>query len=264
VTALRLPLAASVAGHSAGLAALVLLAAQLQPLPLPEPKAVEVELAVLAPPLVPEPFPVMAEPQPPEPEPPPVAKEEPPPPSLEPEPPPPAVTAEPPPPPPPPKRVVQPKPPPPRPPPRVVREAPREPPEPLYRPPVMPMPMPQPAPTQMAAVPMPHPAPAPPPAPTGPVVSAGYRAMLSAWLESHKRYPESARSRGEEGRAVLRFRVDRSGRLLNFAIAQSTGFPDLDAAINEMMRGANLPSFPADMTASDVDVSVTIRFGLTR
>jgi len=30
-----------------------------------------------------------------------------------------------------------------------------------------------------------------------------------------------------------------------------------------MMRGATLPAFPADMTASDVEVSVTVRFALT-
>jgi protein TonB len=121
----------------------------------------------------------------------------------------------------------------------------------------------QPAPMQTAAVPAPMPAPAPQ-APVGPVVSAGYRAALSAWLESHKRYPDTARARGEEGRAVLRFRVDRYGRLLNYALAQSTGYPDLDAAVDAMMRGASLPPFPADMTASDVEVSVTVRFGLTR
>jgi hypothetical protein len=39
---------------------------------------------------------------------------------------------------------------------------------------------------------------------------------------------------------------------------------DLDAAIDAMMRGATLPPFPGDMTASDVEVSVTVRFSLTR
>jgi TonB family protein len=90
----------------------------------------------------------------------------------------------------------------------------------------------------------------------------GYRAALSAWLESHRDYPASARARGEEGRAVLRFRVDRSGRVLNYALVGSTGYADLDASINAMMRGATLPPFPADMTASDVEVSVTVRFTL--
>ena len=121
---------------------------------------------------------------------------------------------------------------------------------------------PQPAPIQTAAIPVPQPQ--RPPAPAGPVVSAGYRTALSAWLEGHKRYPDSARARSEEGRAVLRFRVDRSGRVLNYAVVQSTGYPDLDAAIDSMMRGASLPPFPADMTATDVEVSVTVRFALSR
>jgi len=130
-------------------------------------------------------------------------------------------------------------------------------------------PNPTPAPSQptQAAIATPQTAYAPTPVPA-PVpsteVSPGYRALLSAWLESHKRYPDSARQRGEEGRAVLRFAVDRSGRVLNFAVAQSSGYPDLDASIEEMMRGALLPPFPGSMTQSRIDVSVTIRFSLAR
>jgi protein TonB len=108
-------------------------------------------------------------------------------------------------------------------------------------------------------------APTPVPAPVrSSEVSPSYRALLSAWLESHKRYPDSARQRGEEGRAVLRFAVDRSGRVVDFAVAQSSGYQDLDASIEEMMRGAQLPPFPASMTQPRIDVSVTIRFSLAR
>ena len=95
-------------------------------------------------------------------------------------------------------------------------------------------------------------------------VSAGYRAMLSAWLESHKRYPESARKRGEEGHAVLRFQVDRSGRVLDYTVTSSSGYADLDQAVEEMMRGATLPPFPAGMPQPRMEVSVTIRFSLRR
>ena len=240
----RLPLAASLLGHGGVLALLVAFAAQLPPAPLPQPRKSDIEV-LLAPP--PQPA---AETPPPTPEPPPVLATEPPPPEP---PPPPAAIPKPEPPPPPPKPVVHKpviKPPPPRhPPPQPVRETP-------------PQPAPQPAPVQTAVVPpAPMVMPAPRPAPT---VSPGYRSLLSAWLESHKRYPESARARGEEGRAVLRFRVDRSGRVLNYALAAGTGFADLDAAIDAMMRGATLPPFPGDMTASDVEVSVTVRFSLTR
>jgi periplasmic protein TonB len=247
VRSFRLPLAASILGHGGVLVLLALFAAQLPPAPLPQPRKSGIEV-LLAPPPKPA-----AETPPPTPEPPPVAATEPPPPDP---PPPPAAIPKPEPPPPTPKPIVH-KPaikPPRHPPPQPAREIP--PPQPAPRA------APQPAPVQTAVVPpAPIPAPAPRPAPT---VSPGYRSLLSAWLESHKRYPESARARGEEGRAVLRFRVDRSGRALNYALAAGTGFADLDAAIDAMMRGATLPPFPGDMTASDVEVSVTVRFSLTR
>jgi protein TonB len=242
VSSFRSPLVASILGHGGVLALLMLFAAQLPPMPLPEPRKAGIEV-MLAPPQP------VAETPPPA-EPPPVAETQPPPP----EPPPPAIIPKPEPPPPPPKPVVHKPvvkpPPPPRPAPQPVRELPAQPPQ-------LPLPIPQRAPVQTAMVPVP---PAPHPAP---VVSAGYRAALSAWLESHKRYPDSARSRGEEGRAVLRFRVDRAGRVLNYAVVSSTGYADLDASIDAMMRGATMPPFPADMAASDVEVSVTVRFALT-
>ena len=96
-----------------------------------------------------------------------------------------------------------------------------------------------------------------------PDAAASYQAVISAWLESHKRYPESARQRGEEGNAALRFRIDRSGRVLDYSYA-STGYPDLDAGLDEMLRGAQLPPFPPGMAASRIEVSLMMRFNLTR
>ena len=233
----RLPLAASIAGHGCVVALLIVLAARLPPVPLPVPIATSGIEIILAPPELPPP---VAETPPPPPEPPP-APEPPPPPEVQPpppEPPPPVVEAEAPPP--PPKPALKPRPPR-RPPPQSARLQ---------------------APQQTAMV-------APPatprlPAPAGPLVSADYRLALSSWLDNHKHYPESARERSEEGRAVLQFRVDRSGRVLSYALLQSTGHPDLDAAVDQMMRGANLPPFPPDMVVSDVEVSVAIRFALAR
>jgi protein TonB len=98
----------------------------------------------------------------------------------------------------------------------------------------------------------------------GPDLTANYSAMISAWLEAHKRYPDSARERGEEGGVKLRFRVDRFGRVLGYALLESTGYADLDAGIDQMMRGAQLPPFPAGMTQSQIEVSVKLRFKLSR
>jgi TonB family protein len=96
-----------------------------------------------------------------------------------------------------------------------------------------------------------------------PTVGSDYRKEIGAWLAAHKRYPEDARGRGEEGRAVLRFRVNREGRVLDAAVISSTGFADLDAAVVDMMHNAVLPPFPSSMTEPEIEVSVQIRFGLT-
>ena len=231
----RLPLALSVAGHAAALAVLAWVAVRLPPLALPRPAPPEALEVVFA---APEPPPPAAPP----------AVEPPPPPTVEPPPPPPE---------PPPVKAETPPPPPPKPVARkpVARRTPPPPePVPVARPPAPATPRP-PMPAQTAAL---------PPSPPLPTITAEYRAALGGWLEHHKHYPENARARGEEGRCVLRFRVERSGRVQSYAIVASSGYADLDAAVEAMMQGAVLPPFPAAMTAPAVEVSVTIRFALTR
>jgi protein TonB len=262
VSEISLPLGLSVAGHAVCLALLILLLPAKVP-PAPEPLA-EGGIEVAFEPSLPKPEeppiqaempPPSVEPPPPEPEPPPplpppeepVAAAEPPPPPIE----APAPVIEPPPPPTPRKPVV-------KPPPKPAQHRPEKPQASLAPQPTQPAPAAV-APPQTAYAPTPAPAPVP-----SAEVSPGYRALLSAWLESHKRYPDAARQRGEEGRAVLRFAIDRSGRVLASAVAQSSGYPDLDASLEEMMRDAVLPPFPAGMTQPRIDVSVTIRFSLAR
>jgi protein TonB len=287
VSAIRVPLAISLTGHAAGLALLALFLSS-KPLALPEPTAkggIEVvfepappqQQAMMPAPRDITPPPTETVPPPPEPQPealppppePPVAAAEPAPqaPDVPPvisEPAPPAAEA--------PVAVAEPLPPPPPPPlqKHAIKRQPKpdlrrqEAPEPnrAYvqsvpsQLPAAPAPVAPPQ-TAMAATPVPAPLPSPEP-------STGYRALLSAWLEGHKRYPDGARQRGEEGRAVLRFAVDRSGRVLDFAVISSSGYPDLDHSVEEMMRGATLPPFPADMPQPRIDVSVTIRFSLRR
>ncbi len=263
---MRASLPISVAGHVAVIALLL-----LAPVATPTPPQIDLSNAVAvvfeqppappAPPPPATPTPPPAPPPPaPEPPPPPVAEEPPPPPPpvIEQPPPPPAPVAEvPPPPPKPPEPKPEPKPIP-KPRPHPVQQQPVQQQPVQQAMPQLPLPMPSQAPPQVAALPR---APMPAPAPT---VSPDYRTLLSGWLESHKRYPEEARQRGEEGRAVLRFRVDRYGRVLDYAVVSTTGFADLDQSVEAMMRGATMPPFPPSMTEPQIEVSVVIRFGLAR
>jgi protein TonB len=233
----RAALPISAAGHVAIIALLLML-----PVVMSAPPKVDLTNAVD----------VVFAPSPPSP----VAAQPPAPPVAEQPPPPPVVEQQRPPPLPVPVTQAEAPPLPPKPPPKPVPK----PVQPVARPPQQ---MPLPLPTAPAPATAPQTASLPPPV-QAPVISADYRALLSNWLESHKRYPEDARARGEEGRAVLRFRVDRSGRVLDFAVVGSTGYSDLDAAVMAMMRGATLPAFPPSMTSPEIEVSVTIRYGLTR
>jgi protein TonB len=240
----RLSFPLSAAAHLALITLLLLLPAVRPPSPkIDLSNAVAVVFAPApappAPPLLQPPPEPTAPPKPPEPQPPPQ-------PAIEQPPPPPAAVADTPPP--SPKADAKPpsKPRPSRPqPPQQQTEQPAS---------QLPLPLPNQGP-QTAAI--------PPPAPA-PTISADYRTLLSGWLESHKRYPEEARQRGEEGRAVLRFRVDRYGRVLDYAVVSSTGYADLDRSVEAMMRGATMPPFPPSMTMPEIEVSVTIRFGLAR
>jgi protein TonB len=223
----RRSLLLSLAGHVAGLALLAWLAVGIPPISAPAPiNVVTVAFALPPPPAPSQPPPPVAAPSPVMPPSPPVAVGQIPiAPAL-------------------PKAAPKPRPPP------LVHEPP---PPNLPTAPATPAPATSPPP-QLAAVPR-------PPAPT---ISADYRAALGAWLEGHKRYPDSARQHGEQGQAVVRFRVDRSGRVLSYTLVSGTGYPDLDGAVEAMMRGATMPPFPASMSEPEIEVSVTVRFGLTR
>jgi protein TonB len=97
-----------------------------------------------------------------------------------------------------------------------------------------------------------------PPAPLSP----GWQSALAAWLEAHKTYPEQARRRGDQGRAVVRFTVDRAGLVQDVEILTSSGSTVLDGAIDRMLSGAHVPPFPPGMTQADVTVTVQIRYAL--
>jgi len=98
-----------------------------------------------------------------------------------------------------------------------------------------------------------------PPAP----IAAGWQHAISGWLEAHQTYPEEARRRGEEGRAVLRFTVDRSGKVLEVTLVSGSGSPRLDDAALAILHDATLPPFPVEMRQDRVTVTVQIRYRLT-
>ncbi|MDH6269606.1 protein TonB [Rhizobium sp. SG_E_25_P2] len=90
------------------------------------------------------------------------------------------------------------------------------------------------------------------------VSPAKWQSRLMAHLERRKRYPSGARSRGEQGTAYVRFRIDDAGNVLSASLARSSGFPDLDNAVVEMVRRASpVPTPPPGVNKT---ITAPVRF----
>ncbi|WP_432695921.1 energy transducer TonB [Marinobacterium sp. YM272] len=86
---------------------------------------------------------------------------------------------------------------------------------------------------------------------------------LAAHLARHKRYPISARRRGQEGVAKLYFVVNRQGQVLEFNIRESSGFNSLDDAVIAMLEKAEpLPRFPVEMVQDTLSITVPVAFAI--
>jgi len=241
--------------HAAAVAALLMEHRPAERLAATE--AILIDLAPAPPAEEPAPEPEEANAAPP----PPQAQEAPPQPQVE-EPPP----VEPPPPEPPPvveSEVALPMPPPPPPPP----EPQRRPPQP--RPPrPQPQPVARPAPPTEAPA---QPAPVAAPAAAGPATTprtggggiASWQGRLMARLQAVRRYPESSRSRREEGVVHLNFTMDRAGNVLGARIARSSGYQALDQETLELARrAAPLPAPPDELAGNPLTLTVPVRFSL--
>lgn len=95
--------------------------------------------------------------------------------------------------------------------------------------------------------------------------TADWRSLVAGRLEREKRYPTSARRRGQEDTVELRFVVDRRGNVLSHTIGRSAGIEVLDREVLALLdRASPLPPPPAEMADERIELRVPIRFTLER
>lgn len=92
----------------------------------------------------------------------------------------------------------------------------------------------------------------------GSVSPARWQSRLMAHLERRKRYPSGARSRREEGIAYVRFRIDDGGNVLSASLARSSGFPELDNEVVDMVRRAS--PVPAPPPGVNKTITAPVKF----
>ncbi len=96
-----------------------------------------------------------------------------------------------------------------------------------------------------------------------PGATADFSALIQAWLEKHKKYPRRARTRRQQGTAILSFVIDRQGNVLDYRITKSSGHRLLDSEVADMIERANpVPTMPAEMRGDQMELVVPVAFFL--
>jgi TonB family protein len=79
-----------------------------------------------------------------------------------------------------------------------------------------------------------------------------YTQTIALWMDKFKIYPEEAKNKGMQGRAMVRIRIDRRGNVHYRILSEQTAYPLLNKAVLDMVRRANpVPPVPADYPLTD-------------
>jgi protein TonB len=87
---------------------------------------------------------------------------------------------------------------------------------------------------------------------------ARWQSRLMAHLERHKRYPQGARSRREQGTAQVRFSIDGGGNVQSVRLVRSSGYAELDEAVVALVRRAS--PVPAPPPGAPREVTAPVQF----
>lgn len=100
-----------------------------------------------------------------------------------------------------------------------------------------------------------------PPAPDD--LNSALALQVASQLEHYKFYPRAARRDRIEGTALLRFSLDRDGRLLARELVTSSGHAILDrAALDLLARAAPYPALPHDAALERIELTLPVDYRL--
>jgi protein TonB len=88
---------------------------------------------------------------------------------------------------------------------------------------------------------------------------ANYQGRIAAHLARYKRFPADARSRRQQGSAVVAFNIDGAGRVTSVRLVRGTGHPPLDHEVEAMVHRASPFPSPPDGTAMSFTAPVSFR-----
>jgi protein TonB len=90
-----------------------------------------------------------------------------------------------------------------------------------------------------------------------------YFEQLDRWLTRHKTYPAAMKKAGHQGVVMIRFTMDRAGRLLALQVVAGSGQTGLDEAALAMFRqAAPLPPLPPELPLPQLTLTLPVEFSL--
>ncbi|WP_341664481.1 energy transducer TonB [Vibrio sp.] len=92
-------------------------------------------------------------------------------------------------------------------------------------------------------------------------VRQNWKQKLVMHLEQHKQYPRRAKRMRKQGMPVIRFTMDRSGKVLGVKLVRSSGTKSLDnEALALVHRSMPLPLPPDEITGDTLSWTLPVRF----
>ncbi|MBR0655940.1 energy transducer TonB, partial [Plastoroseomonas arctica] len=99
---------------------------------------------------------------------------------------------------------------------------------------------------------------------SGANLGADWRAAFMEWLRRNGRYPREAAMNGEDGTTIVRFEVDRDGRVQSVRLTSRSGSQWLDIASTALLRDRTIPPFPPGTESNLATIDLTIQYILVR
>ena len=91
-----------------------------------------------------------------------------------------------------------------------------------------------------------------------------WQGILEAHLRKFRKYPRSALRRNIEGTVLIRFRMDRGGKVLSYSVERTSDHDVLDEAALAMSERANpLPPLPDEVPGESIELIIPANFNIT-
>ena len=99
-------------------------------------------------------------------------------------------------------------------------------------------------------------------------ITAEQKRQVSAWqkkivlkINANKSYPKLARSKRIKGEVLIRFSLDRYGKVISQSIEKSSGWPVLDnAALRVLKKVGKFPTPPSHLSGDEFTLMIPIRY----